>query len=278
MKNVGMIVFSYYPSDPRVRREAEALIDEGYSVSVICLKNRQERKHETVNGVRVIRCSIRRSRGSKMSYLIEYGLFSLYAMLKISMLHLLRRFSVVHVHNMPDFLAFCAAMPKLLGAKIVLDLHDPSPEVFMTKYSMSQDAKMIKAMRLIERMSIWFSDHVITPNLAFKDIFVSRGCPETKVSIVMNSPPEQIFNLEDYSSSSDGRGDSNRPWTLMYHGTIVRRHGLDDLLRAVVIARKQVPGIALHVYGDGDEFVDEVGQVAVECLRVLHHDEMSQPV
>ena len=38
---------------------------------------------------------------------------------------LTRRYDLVHVHNMPDILVFAALVPKVFGAKVVLDLHDP---------------------------------------------------------------------------------------------------------------------------------------------------------
>jgi len=52
---VAMIVFSYYPADPRPRREAEALVGKGISVDMICLRNIHETKEEVVNGVEVYR-------------------------------------------------------------------------------------------------------------------------------------------------------------------------------------------------------------------------------
>ena len=39
---VAMIVFSYYPADPRVRREADALVEAGMLVDVICLRDEFE--------------------------------------------------------------------------------------------------------------------------------------------------------------------------------------------------------------------------------------------
>jgi hypothetical protein len=36
---------------------------------------------------------------------------------------LTRRYDLVHVHNMPDVLVFGATVPKLLGARVILDLH-----------------------------------------------------------------------------------------------------------------------------------------------------------
>ena len=42
MSTVAMVVFSSYPFDPRVRREAEALAAKGISVDVICLQYKDQ--------------------------------------------------------------------------------------------------------------------------------------------------------------------------------------------------------------------------------------------
>lgn len=62
---IAMVVFSYYPADPRPRREAEALVESGMSVDAICLKGAQEAKKEIVNGVEVYRLSLQRKRAGK---------------------------------------------------------------------------------------------------------------------------------------------------------------------------------------------------------------------
>ena len=38
LKKILMVVYSYSPMDPRPRREADALINAGYQVDMICLK------------------------------------------------------------------------------------------------------------------------------------------------------------------------------------------------------------------------------------------------
>ena len=53
MLNICMIVYSYYPNDVRVRKEAEALAEKGYSIDIICLKNNGELKEQVINGVYV---------------------------------------------------------------------------------------------------------------------------------------------------------------------------------------------------------------------------------
>ena len=79
-KRVVAVVYSSFPADPRPRRAAEILVKEGASVEVICLRETDdEPQHETFNGVDITRVPLKRRRGGKLSYLIQYGSFILIA-------------------------------------------------------------------------------------------------------------------------------------------------------------------------------------------------------
>ena len=147
MTKVAAVVFSYYRWDARVRREAESLVEAGMSVDVICLQKEGESKEETINGVSVRRLPLGRKRAGQFRYIFEYFAFTLLALMRLSVRHVSRRYDVVHVHNMPDFLVFTALLPRLTGSKIVLDLHDPTPEVYMAKYSMGPEHPVVKVLR-----------------------------------------------------------------------------------------------------------------------------------
>ncbi len=95
---------------------------------------------------------------------------------------------------MPDFLVFLSLIPKLFGSKIILDLHDPTPEMLITKFAENRDSWLTKMLKWQEKASIKFAHKIITTNKSFVDKFVSRGCPPDKINIVMNSPQESIFN------------------------------------------------------------------------------------
>ena len=146
MARVCMVVYSTYPADPRVRREAEALAAEGASVDVICLRDEGERGVEEVRGVRAVRLPVARSRGGGLRYAWEWGLFTVMSFAVVSWLHLVKRYHVVHVHNMPDFLVASALLPRFAGVRLVLDLHDPTPEVFMTKYGIGPEHGLTKVL------------------------------------------------------------------------------------------------------------------------------------
>lgn len=267
-----MVVFSFYPADMRVQRAAEALGKDGYSVDVICLKGKNEPSRGKIHDVNIIRLPCKRSRGSKVRYIYEYGTFMLFAFLKLSFMHIRRNYKIIHIHNMPDILVLTAILPKLAGAKIILDLHDPSPEVYMAKYSLKSRNVFIKWLLFLERQSIRFSNLVITPNIAFRELFISRGCPANKIHIIMNAPDEDIFNSSNVGLIHEQPSDLKRV-NLMYHGTLFERNGLDIALKAISILRDKIPGLIFHVYGEGeylDKFLGLVKELRLEDLVKYH--------
>ena len=247
---VAMVVFSYYPADLRVRREAEALVDAGMHIDVICLRNDSERKNEIMNGVKIYRLPIKRRRAGKRYYFWDYTYFTILTLIILTKFYMQKRYSLVHVHNMPDQLVFTALIPKLCGSKLILDLHDPMPEVYMAKYSIKLSHPIISFLIFLEKLSIWFSDFVITPNIAFRNLFISRGCPKSKIQIVMNSPDEKIFSCS--WRKYEKKKIDNDEFRIMYHGTITERNGLDLALEALNMLRNKIPNISFHVYGEGD--------------------------
>jgi len=168
----------------------------------------------------------------------------------LSLLYIYKRYSIIHVHNMPDFLVFCTIIPHIFGAKVILDLHDPMPELFMAKYSMKKYNKFIQFLCLQEKHSIQFSNLVLTPNIAFRNLFVSRGCPKSKIHIVMNSPDEKVFS--HLKKSEKNKKKNNNAFRVMFHGTIVKRNGLDVALKAISQIRQKIPNLIFQIYGRGE--------------------------
>jgi glycosyltransferase involved in cell wall biosynthesis len=255
-KRAAVLLFSYYPADNRPRRAAEALANEGMDVELICLrKSRDEPTREVFNGVTIRRLPLRRHRGGPAAYVFQYSAFLVSALLYLMLRSLTGRFHLVHVHNMPDFLVFSALVPKLLGAKVVLDLHDPMPELMMTIFRLGPTSAAVRLLEHLERWSIRFTDSVITVNAACKRIFASRSCPAEKIQIVMNAPDEEIFTLR---TAGPRNIVTDRPFVMMYHGSILERNGLDLAVEAVIAIRDRVPTAELRIYGDATPFLETV--------------------
>ena len=214
-EKVLMVVYSYSPQDVRPRREAEALINAGYKVDMICLRLPDQPKQENVYGVNVYRVNMSKSRSTKRKYITLYTNFFIRSFFKLNQLFLKNRYDVIHIHNMPDFLVFLSIIPKIFGTKVVLDLHDPTPEMLITKFSEDDESRLTKLLKWQEKMSIKFAHSVVTTNKSFVDRFVQRGCPLEKINTVMNSPQESVFNKVVHKSKI--KSDENK-LVLMYHG------------------------------------------------------------
>jgi glycosyltransferase involved in cell wall biosynthesis len=258
-RRAAVLLFSEYPADPRPRRAAEALAQEGMSVDVFCLRgNSDEPKRETIAGVNIYRLSLKRRRGGKSAYMFQYGAFIVAAFAFLFRRSLGRRYHLVHVHNMPDVLVFSALVPRILGAKVILDLHDPMPELMMTIFKLSSENRAVRLLKQFEKWSTAFAHLVLTVNEASKRIYVSRSCVPEKVHIVMNAPDEQIFRFEPVTSRKTEDQTSKRPFIIMYHGSIFARNGLDLAVDALEIARRSIPNAKLIICGDNNAFLEQV--------------------
>jgi glycosyltransferase involved in cell wall biosynthesis len=267
-RRAAVVLYSEYPHDPRPRRAAEALASAGMEVEVLCLQGKaSDPETELINGVRVRRVPLSHSREGFVRYLFQYSAFFCYAAAFLARNTLRRKYDLVHVHNMPDFLAFSALPARLGGARVILDLHDPMPELYQAIYGFSGDHWMVSLLKEIERQSIRSADRVLTPNLAFQRIFESRSCAPGKMEIVMNSPEETIFRDDTPAAVLPPPPVGGQPFRVLHHGSIVHRHGLDIAIEALAIARRELPALQFFICGRPTPFLDEV--LALAATRGL---------
>ena len=244
-KRAAVLLFSHYPADPRPRRAAEALAMEGVQIDLICLQaDRDEPRRENVNGVRVVRVPLRRQRGGKLSYIGQYSSFLLTSFAYLAFRSLTRRYDFVHVHNMPDVLVFSALVPKMLGARVVLDLHDPMPELMQTIFKLPEDSFSVRVLKRFEKWSIGFADLVLTVNVACKKHLFGPELHTRKINVVLNSPDDHIFSFRapHHNGTNGGNGrDMAKPFVILYHGSLVQRNGFDLAVDALQSVKKIDP-------------------------------------
>jgi glycosyltransferase involved in cell wall biosynthesis len=256
-RRAAVVLYSYYASDPRPRRETEALHRAGMEVDVICLREHgDEPRLEVIDGVNVHRVPLKRRRAGRLTYALQYLSFLTSSTLLLSWWRLRRRYDLVHVHNMPDFLVFSAWLPRLLGARVILDLHDPMPELLVTIFGLKEESFGVRLLKFMEKRSIGFADHVLTVNQACKDIFAARSCAPGKIQVLMNVPDERVFSFFSYQDYPER--DPAKPFVVMFHGSIVERNGLDLAVEALRLLRTSVPNAELWVYGAATPFLRKV--------------------
>ena len=256
---VAIVRHSFYPSELNVKREAEALRDAGYDVDVICLRGQGEAGREDVEGIHVHRLPVGHKRGKILRYLWEYNAFFVLAAAKLGALHNRSRFAAVQVNTMPDYLVFVALYPKLTGARVVLHLHEPVPELFGTMFpSRWYTQPFLWTLARVEQASIRFADRAITVTDQMRDNFVRRGADPAKIAVVVNVPDDRYFRIERYEhlrAKVDGikQEESARGvFRVLTHGSIEERYGFDTIVRAVALAKEEVPGIQFRFMGSGD--------------------------
>lgn len=243
---VLMVAYTNYETDPRVIREAEAAVEGGFAVDFLALRRAGQPAVETIRGVQVFRLPQERYRGrSRLGYVLAYAWFFLRCLVASTRMFVTRRYSVIHVNNMPDVLVFSVLIPKLLGAKVVLDIHDPMPETFCSKYAGATRNGMYRALLLLEKISVWFADRTVTVNEPVRNgVLLQHGYAPDAIGVVANFADDEIFKLMPYPPF-DG------PVQMVFHGTILERYGLRTLVEAVAQTRYR-DKMRVRVIGEGD--------------------------
>ena len=266
-KKAAVLLFSQFPADPRPRRAAEALAANGVKIDLICLRDDDtEPARETFGSINVTRVRLKRQRGSKLGYVGQYITFLVVSFFYLASRSLRRCYDLVHVHNMPDVLVFSATVPKLLGAKVILDLHDPMPELMQTIFRLPEKSFSVVTLKRLEKWSIRFADLVLTVNLACKKIYSSRGCRPEKIKVVINSPDDEIFRFQcrDIHDLNGNNGNGSEAFVILYHGSLVHRNGFDLAIKALEKVREVIPSARLRVCGKRTDFFEKVMESAQE--------------
>jgi len=255
-KRVGMVVFSPYPIDPRPRRAVEALRNEGAYIELICEAEGDAPAREKLENLEVTRIPIRHIRGGALSYAYQYFSFISISTAIFAWRLLRRRYQLIYVHNMPDILVLSGLIPKLFGAKVILDQHDPMPELMCTIFNKDEDSFEVRAIKRLEKWSIARANLVITVNEACRRIFSSRSCSNEKVGVVMNSPDENMFQYR--AARSYPVRQAGERFRMMYHGSLVDRNGLELAVDALKLLQQGIPEAELRVYGRSTPYLEQV--------------------
>lgn len=237
---IAMIAYTDYELDPRVRRAARALVERGHRVDFFAVSDRRVPVYR--DGLfRLYRLRMRSEQGPAGRYAFEYGVFFAWALARVSLAHLRGGYDLVYAHNMPNFLVFAGLLPRLSGAGIVLDVHDPAAELLASIRGRDLPLWLERAVRAEERVSLSFADAVITVNEAMRRRLCARY--RGPVAVVMNLPDPEIF-------VAPPRPEPGPDW-LVYSGTISHRSGADLAVKALSLLGDEFPDLRLRMIGDG---------------------------
>lgn len=247
-----MLAYTHYEVDNRVRHYAEALIQKGWQVDAIVLKKHGQKYNNIINGVNLYRIQERiPNEKGKINYLIRLLKFFFHSTFSILEQSFKGKYDIIHVHSIPNFEVFATILSKLLGTKIILDIHDPVPDFFAVKFAKSKNNIFIGALKVIEWISTKYSDYVITVTDYWANVICERSkIPPKKISVIVNFPDTNIFNRDNYPSKIA----QNSSFTLLYPGTINKHCGLDIIIKAVRYVKDEFKPFRFDIYGQGSEY------------------------
>lgn len=206
-------------------------------------------------------------------YMVSYLEFFLRCLFKTTWLELGKRYRVVHVNNMPDFFVFCAALPKLRGAKLLLDIHDPMPNTFASKFKSGDRGFFFKLLLWQERLSASFADQVLTVHDPVKDYILvqQHGLPPDSIQVIANFADDELFQLRD-PGQPDGR------LHLVFHGSILERYGLRNAMQAFARMHHQ-DRITVKIIGEGD-FSEQLAEMiaSLRLNRIVQFENRMYPL
>jgi glycosyltransferase involved in cell wall biosynthesis len=247
MAKVCVIRQGFFPLDPQLTKRVDALVSAGHEVDLICSTRPGQKRVERSGALTIHRLPIGRGRGNPVRYLYEFTAFLVAATLLVSAMHLRRRYALVQVHAIPDWLVFAAFVPRLFGARVILELQECMPEFLAMKYGLAPAHPFVGLLGAIEQASIAFADVVITCTDQMRERFIERGAAGHKIGVILLSANEETFDPDRFTATPS----SDERFVLIFHGTIEESFGVDTVVRAVALLKNEIPGLQLKIFGDG---------------------------
>lgn len=243
-----MVVHAVYPGDPRVRRQSDALLEAGYEVDLFCLRGPNEPREEFGGGMRIVRLPVNRAFTGFAGHVAEYLAFAGLAAVRLTREHRDRRYALVQVATVPDFLAFSAFPVKLSGVPLLLDLHEDMPEFFRDRFRHPLLRPLMPLVSGSARAAAAASTELITVHEPLRQLSIARGVPAEKIHVVMNSADTRLFDPSRHPRRAFMEDGELR---LIHHSNFQRIYGLDVAVEALALIDPDVLPHRLDVYGDG---------------------------
>jgi glycosyltransferase involved in cell wall biosynthesis len=262
--NVCMLAYAHYMNDARIKNYVRILEDHGHSVDVIALRSDGEPRIEERPLGTVFRIMSKYQGDSTLRYLLSYLMFFLKSAFLLARRSVKRRYDRVHVHNMPNALVYAAIVPRLQGARLMLDVHDLMTVNYMAKFDAGEKDFAVQILKLEQRISSWLAHHIFCADHNQRDYLVKHcKIPQKNISVLLNLPNVDVFRPATVERNPEA-------FRIVYHGTIARRLGIDLIVRAMARVVQQVPA-ELWVYGKGDFLADVKALAADLGLEGLAH-------
>lgn len=224
------------PFDTRVWQEATTLVENGYTVSVICPKGKgYEKEEEVLAGVHIYRHDLKTEGSGFVGYVKEYG-SALYHEIRLAKkIYKEIGFDVIHGCNPPDDIYMVAKHFRKYGVRYVFDHHDICPELFEAKFG--KRGLLYKSQLWLERQTYRHAAFAFVTNESYKKIAIERGgMAPAKVYVLRSGPKLERLRIQEPKPELK----KGRKYMVGYLGVIGKQEGIPYLLEAARYIRNEL--------------------------------------
>ena len=237
------------PFDTRVWKEAKALRDNGYDVSVICPKGYiYNRNYERLGGIDIYRHPVPEEIESTRGYIKEFVVSLVWEFWLSWKLFIRKPFSIIQGCNPPDNIFMIALSFKIFGVKYIFDHHDLAPETYLAKFK--RRGILFSLMKLLERLTFFVCDISLATNKSYAKTAIKRCRMNSgRVFIVRNGPEIDKFRpVEPIKELKYGK-----KYLVGYVGTMGEQEGIDQLIEAVqyIVKKRERSDVHFTIVGGG---------------------------
>ena len=160
---------------------------------------------------------------------------------------------VVFVTSPPLFpLIAAAALARLRGAKLILDLRDLWPDEIIACGAGSETSFPVRVMRALERWGYRNADLITCTTPSFMETVKERGAPPDRLMFLPNGADLELFRplTPDNEVAAAAYRNVEGKFVVLYSGLLGIKHGLETLLGAADLLRFD-PDIRFCFLGSG---------------------------
>jgi len=239
-----LLAYKFYECSPSLKEFATTFAEQGDEIDVICLGRENQPAFAQYNAVNVYRLQQRvTDETSPVRYLLRILKFLFRSAIFLSKKHLQRRYDLIHVQNVPDFLIFAAFLPRVMGVPVILDVHDAVPEFYASKFAGDRASFVFELLVILERLCVAFASEVIVPTHLWKERLLSRSADSAHCTVIRYLPNPRMFYPRP-------KPQENR-FVIVYPGTLNFHQGVDIAIKAFAQVLKEIPEAEFHIYGEG---------------------------
>ena len=236
------------PFDTRVWQEATTLVQNGYTVSVICPKGKgYEAEEETLEGVHIFRHDMPEEGNGPIGYLREYSTALKEEIRLAEEVYRKIGFEVIQGCNPPDDIYLVARRFKSRGVSYVFDHHDICPELFGAKFG-KESGVLYTGLKWLERQTYKHCSFAFVTNESYRQIAIGRDHMDPEKVIVLRSGPRMERMQIQPPDPSVRRG---YPYMVGYLGVIGQQEGVEFLLEAAEYIKQRENNVFWGIVGGG---------------------------